>query len=125
MRTADEPTNRSKLPVKRLLVGHTSAADYDEIQDCMLIPTTSNNLNDQKRYRKSVEHTIDNSGGKRRRRQEQLKIRGVTQAACSGELSQTKQHESDSCVVNAVVHHESRSDFIEELGSQLVLNQSS
>ena len=51
----DEQKN---LPVKRLLVGTSAApvaADYDEIQDCMLAVPPGGNLNEQqKRYRKSV-----------------------------------------------------------------------
>ena len=49
---------KKNLPVKRLLVGTSAApvaADYDEIQDCMLAVPPGGNLNEQqKRYRKSV-----------------------------------------------------------------------
>ena len=50
MRT-DEPN----LPVKRLLIGNNTASN-EELEECL-----TPNLNEgRKRYRKSVENTIDN-----------------------------------------------------------------
>ena len=50
-------TDEPNLPVKRLLIGQNTAS-YDEIQDCL----TPNLNQDRKRFRKSVENTIDNAG---------------------------------------------------------------
>ena len=59
-----------------------------------------------------------------------IRVTHVAAACSGGDLSQPAKRESDSCVnvaamvQNAHLQQESRSDYVEELGSQLVVNPS-
>lgn len=66
MRT-DEPN----LPVKRLLIGQNTASN-EGLEDECLTPNLNQN---RKRYRKSVENTVDNGGLDRYQDQLMSKIR--------------------------------------------------
>ena len=106
MRTLDP-----MLPLKRLLMERNAASV--EGLDELLAP----NLNQgRKRYRKSVENTIDNGCLERYQDQLMQKIR-PTKVACSELSQQPDKPKSDSCVP-----HVSCSDFAEEGLKEIIQN---